>query len=310
MGIHIEPSLELVWRDPRTVQLGVDPMRAIVDVPTTPDERFLSAIRRETARDALPAIADHLGCAPTSAAAVLGAAAPAIVEAVPVPHRLVEVHGSGAVADRLAVHLVGEGVEVVRTTAPPGGPVPLPDPEPHLAVLVTDHVVDPVVRSTWGRRALPQLPVVIGDGAVRIGPVLEPDAGACLACMELWRVDEDPVWPVLAGQLWGRRLPAPTPWRADVVAGTVCGLVLARLPDGRTPSRRRPTPPDAGAAPPQATPPYPGAAPSGHQLRIDRSDLTVTTLTLGPHPRCSCRALPRNDSVDARRHGSHPVPTT
>ncbi|KQO62912.1 hypothetical protein [Curtobacterium sp. Leaf261] len=303
MGIHIEPSLELVWRDPRTIQLGVDPMRAIVDVPTTPDERFLSAIRRETARDALPAIAEHLGCAPTSAAAVLGAAAPAMVEATPLPHRLVEVHGSGAVADRLVEHLRGEDVDVIRTDAPPGGPVPLPDPEPHLAVLVTDHVVDPVVRSTWSRRLVPQLPVVIGDGTVRVGPVLEPDAGACLACMELWRVDEDPVWPVIAGQLWGRRLPPPSPWRADGIAATVCGLVLARLPDGRSPTPRSTSPTPSFSA-------SPSVAPSGRQLRVDRTDLTVTPLTLGPHPRCSCRALPRNDSVDAHRRGTHRAPTT
>jgi len=35
MGIRIDPTLEFVWRDPTTVQLGVDPPRAVVPVPST-----------------------------------------------------------------------------------------------------------------------------------------------------------------------------------------------------------------------------------------------------------------------------------
>ncbi|MFZ7088287.1 TOMM precursor leader peptide-binding protein [Curtobacterium sp. RRHDQ10] len=289
MGLRIDPALEFVWRDVRTVQLGVDPQRAVVDVATTPAERFLSAVRRETARDALPVLAEQFGCPPATAAAVLGTAAPALVDVVPEPDHLVEVHGTGAVADRVVAQLLGEQVRVVRTSAPPGGPVPIPDPPPDLAVVVADLLLDPVLRSTWVRRRVPQVPAVIGDGTVRLGPVLEPDAGACLACLELWRVDEDPAWPAIAGQVWGRRLPEPTPWRTDGIAAAVTGLVLDRLRPGRA-SR--------------------ASAPDGRTSWIDRSDLTVRTRTVGAHPRCACRVLPRNDSAAVPRPGRSPAPTT
>lgn len=83
MGIRIDPTLEFVWRDPATVQLGVDPPRAVVPVPTTGEERFLSALRSETGREALSGVAAAAGCPPEVAARVLGAASPAVVDVLP-----------------------------------------------------------------------------------------------------------------------------------------------------------------------------------------------------------------------------------
>lgn len=57
MGIRIDPSLEFVWRDLHTVQIGVDPPRAVVPVASVAEERFLTSLRRETSREALPALA-------------------------------------------------------------------------------------------------------------------------------------------------------------------------------------------------------------------------------------------------------------
>jgi len=276
MGIRIDPSLEFVWRDPHTVQVGVDPPRAVIAVPTAADERFLSALRRETSREALPAIAEQAGSPPAEAAAVLGAVAPALIDVLPEPLSRVEVHGRGSVAVLLADLLLREGVTVVRTTAPLGGPVPLPDPPPQLAVVVADHVVDPALRSAWIRRDVPHLPVVVGDGRVRIGPLLEPAAGPCLHCLELARTDEDPGWPTIASQVWGRPASVPSSLLAAAVAVTACRLLLDRLP--RT-----------GAVPP-----------TGEQFLLNRDDLALRSRTIRPHPRCACRALPGNGSHAVR----------
>ena len=142
MGIRIDPTLEFVWRDPATVQLGVDPPRAVVAVPTTGEERFLDGLRRETGHDVLAGLAAASGCSPERAAGVLGAASPAVVEVLPEPLERIEVHGDGVLADIVATFLSGEGVTVSRTTAPAGGPIALPEPEPRLAVVVADHVVE------------------------------------------------------------------------------------------------------------------------------------------------------------------------
>ncbi|PZE38399.1 hypothetical protein DEJ31_03630 [Curtobacterium sp. MCPF17_031] len=285
MGIRIDPSLEFVWRDPCTVQLGVDPPRAVVPVPTTAEERFLCALRRETARDVMAGLARSVGCAPAAAARVLGDAAAAVVDMLPEPLARVEVAGAGSLADELDRMLTGDGVTVVRTLTPRGGPVPEPDPPPALAVLVADHVTDPTVRAAWTRRSVPHLPVVVGDGRVRVGPFLVPGAGPCLQCVELERTDADPAWPAIAAQVWGRPAAALSPWRAATVAATVTRSVLDRLP-------------------------LVVQRPDAEQLVFDRADLSVTRRWVAPHPRCACRSLPGTDSPPGVRPVTSPAPTT
>lgn len=285
MGIRIDPTLEFVWRDPTTVQLGVDPPRAVVPVPTTGEERFLSALRRETGRDALSGVAVAAGCAPEVAARVLGAASPAVVEVLPEPLARVEVHGTGPLADTLAELLSGEGVTVARTTARRGGPVDLPEHDPRLAVVVADHVVDPALRAAWTRRGVPHLAVVVGDGCVRVGPFVVPGAGPCLQCVEYARVDDDPAWPAVAAQVWGRPAAPLSPWRIAAIGAAATRLLVERLP--RTSQQPRP-----------------------EQLVFARDDLSVSLQPVGSHPRCACRALPGNGSPPEHPHAWNPVATT
>ncbi len=298
MGIRIDPTLEFVWRDPATVQLGVDPPRAVVPVPTTAEERFLCALRRETGRDALTALADTLGCRPEVAASVLAAASPAVVEVLPPPSPRVQVHGKGSLADLIAAQLAGEGTEVVRTEpSPTARDRPTADTEPDdvplaFAVVVADHVVDPALRASWTRRDVPHLAVVVGDGTVRIGPVVSDDRGPCLQCLEYARSDEDPAWPAVAAQVWGRPAAALGPWRTAAVAVAAVRVVLGRLPSA-TVARGRP-----------------GDADHRDQLVLDRSDLAVTRRSVPPHPRCACRALPGTDSAPGCPRAPNPAATT
>lgn len=285
MGIRIDPTLEFVWRDPATVQLGVDPPRAVVAVPTTGEERFLSALRRETGREALSGLAVTSGCPPDVAARVLGAASPAVIDVLPEPLERIEVHGSGGLADTIAAHLSGEGVTVARTSSPRGGPVVLPEHEPRLAVVVADHVVDPALRAAWTRRAVPHLAVVVGDGRIRLGPFVVPGAGPCLQCAEFARVDDDPAWPAIASQLWGRPPSPLSPWRTAAVAAAATRLLVQRLP----------------LRPQRADP---------EQVVFDRDDLAVSRWSVPLHPRCACRALPGTDSEHGLPHVWNPVATT
>ena len=285
MGIRIDPTLEFVWRDPATVQLGVDPPRAVVPVPSTGEERFLSALRRETGRDALSGVAATTGCPPEVAARVLGAASPAVVDVLPEPLARVEVHGAGALADAVAELLSGEGVTVARTRAPHGGPVVLPEQEPRLAVVVADHVVDPALRAAWTRRGVPHLSVVVGDGRVRVGPFVVPGAGPCLQCVEYARADDDPAWPAIAAQVWGRPAAPLSPYRIAAIATAATRQLVERLP--RTTQR-----------------------PRAEQLVFARDDLSVSLQPVSTHPRCACRALPGTDSPPERPHAWTPVATT
>ena len=284
MGIRIDPTLEFVWRDPTTVQLGVDPPRAVVPVPTTGEERFLSALRRETGRDALAGLAAASGCPPDVAAGVLGAAAPAVVDVLPEPLARIEVHGTGSLTDAVAELLSGEGVTVARTAARPGGPVPTPEPEPQLAVVLADHVVDPALRAAWSRRDVPHVAVVVGDGRVRIGPFVVPGAGPCLQCAEYARVDEDPAWPAIAAQVWGRPAAPLSPYRTAAIAAATTRVLLERLPRLTQ---------DA----------------DDQQVVFERDDLSVSVRSVRPHPRCACRALPGTGSAPGSPRAWNPVAT-
>ncbi|MET3453254.1 TOMM precursor leader peptide-binding protein [Curtobacterium sp. 1544] len=285
MGIRIDPTLEFVWRDPRTVQLGVDPPRAVIAVPTTGEERFLCALRRETGREALSGLAAATGCPPDVAARVLGAASPAVVDVLPEPLSRVEVHGAGTLADTIGALLEGEGITVARTSAPRGGPVDLPSQEPRLAVVVAEHVVDPALRAAWTRRGVPHLSVVVGDGRVRVGPLLVPGAGPCLQCIEYARADDDPAWPAIAAQVWGRPAAPLSPYRTAAIAAAASRLLLERLPL-RT------------------------QRPGDDQVVFDRDDLSVSRQPVRLHPRCACRALPGSDSPPGLPHAWSPVRTT
>ncbi|WP_439694043.1 hypothetical protein ACRQ4B_07375 [Curtobacterium sp. SP.BCo] len=285
MGIRIDPTLEFVWRDPTTVQLGVDPPRAVVPVPSTGEERFLAALRRETGREALSGLAAASGCPPAVAARVLGAASPAVVDVLPEPLARVEVHGTGRLADSIAALLEGEGVTVARTSAPRGGPVVLPTQDPALAVVVADHVVDPALRAAWTRRGVPHLAVVVGDGRVRLGPFVVPGAGPCLQCVEYGHVDDDPAWPAIAAQVWGRPAAPLSPYRTAAVAASATRMLLERLP-------------------------LVTQRPQDEQLVFDRDDLAVSVQPVSFHPRCACRALPGSDSPPGLPHAWTPARTT
>lgn len=285
MGIRIDPALEFVWRDPCTVQLGVDPPRSVVPVPTTAEERFLCALRRETGRDAMSGVAQSVGCAPAVAARLLGDAAPAVVDIRPEPTARVEVSGTGPLAQELDRMLTGDGVTVVRTSAPRGGPVPEPEPPPVLAVLVADHVTDPAVRAAWCRRSVPHLPVVVGDGRVRVGPFLVPGAGPCLQCVE-------PRTHRRRSGLAGDRRTGVGPTGGRAVA----------LPCG---DDRHDGDPSGARAPPLVAQ-YPDA----QQLLVDRTDLSVTVRRVAPHPRCACRGLPGTGSPPGPRPVWSPARTT
>ncbi|GAA3339763.1 hypothetical protein GCM10017714_16750 [Curtobacterium pusillum] len=285
MGIRIDPTLEFVWRDPTTVQLGVDPPRAVVPVPTTGEERFLCALRRETGREALSGLAAATGCPPGVAARLLGAASPAVVDVLPEPLARVEVHGTGSLPDAVTDLLSGEGVTVARTSAPRGGPVAMPAQDPRLAVVVADHVVDPALRAAWTRRGVPHLAVVVGDGRVRVGPFVVPGAGPCLQCLEYARVDDDPAWPAIAAQVWGRPAAPLSPYRIAAIAAAAVRMLLERLP-------------------------LVTQRPQDEQLVFERDDLSVTRRPVVFHPRCACRALPGTDSPPGLPHAWNPVATT
>jgi hypothetical protein len=68
-------------------------------------------------------------------------------------------------------------------------------------LIAAHHVLAPGRAARWLAVDVPHLPVVFGERAAVLGPLVVPGRTPCLRCAEEHRIDADPAWPVLAGQL-------------------------------------------------------------------------------------------------------------
>lgn len=257
MALKLDPRWPLVWRNPFSVQLGIDPPLVRLDDLTDVEERMLSALAVGVT---LPGLA--LICRGDTAQRdwLLKRLAPVLlVDETPAPLPLVAVSGSGPLVDELTRVLANSGVRVVVAEHASD----LEQSSPDLAVLVGDFVLAPASHSVWLRRDIPHVPVVSSDTGVTIGPVIEPGDGPCLLCVELHRRDEDAAWPAVATQLLGRRTTTPTLVSVETAA-TLTRLVLGRLHFGPTASL---------------------------SVRIDAATGERTTTSWTQHPECGCRGI-------------------
>lgn len=271
MDIRLDPRLPLVWRDPQTLQIGVDRPRAVLDGVTNRQERIIAAIAAGHGRSGTPPIAQRVGCADHEVVELIERLRPALVAPGAGAGPVVEVPGSSSLSTSIAAMLEAEGMRIIMGAAPDGED----DDEPALAIAVSAHVHDPVVTAGWLRRDVPHLCVVTGDGFARIGPVVVPGVTACCRCLDLHRADVDSAWGAIAAQLWGRPARDQPPLLVGEIAARASRRALQRLTG------------DADRLPDSAL----------EMLDIDTGE--VTTSVSRPHPDCGCGALPRTGSVDA-----------
>lgn len=281
MTIRIDPRWPVVWRDPFTIQIGIDPARVVIDDVGPTEERMLAALAVGVTRAGLAVVAE-------TEAHLVDAFLDVITPALMAPTArytgaTVAISGDGMFADQCA-RLVGEaGVRVVRAA----GPALLVDTRPDLAVIVGRSVFPPEAHAIWLRRDVPHLPVLFTESAVHLGPTVEPGTSACLVCVELRRRDADAAWPAIATQLLGRAVRAEPPTLATEAAAAAARMVLERLEAGH------------------------GGRPG---LRISiQGERSI--LRWEPHPDCGCRGLsPEARGIDSAVElpviHSTPTPTT
>lgn len=232
------------------MQFGIDSPAVVLDDLSNAEERMIAALVSGVSRSGLEMIARESGAEEAEAHSLITAVGPALRPPAAASLGTVTISGTGVTADQLAVALRGAGAAV-------GGDIP----ELCLAIIVSHYVIEPELHGRWLRRDVPHLPVVYGDSVVRIGPIVEPGSGPCLFCLELHRRDDDPSWPAIASQLWGRTSAAETSIVAGEVAAIASRLALSRLRDGA------------------------GAAASAH-LHVETG--VVMRQHWQPHPECAC----------------------
>jgi hypothetical protein len=297
MVLKLDGRFACVWRDPFSLQLGVDPARVVLREVTTAEERMIAALGSGVSRSGLDMIAESSGASEQDVAALLRKLKLLLVpEAVEPPAARVSIVGRGQTVERIAGILALAGVSVTVSATVTSEPT-------DLGIVVGHYVLDPESYGFWLRRDLPHLPVVFGDDSVQLGPIVEPGSTPCLYCLEHYRRDADASWSAIASQLWGRRAASETPLVSAEVAARVARLVLGRLESGRLESGRLESGRLESGRQSGHRPGRAGAARS-FRLAVDSGELTRRDWM--PHPDCGCVAIPGISS--AGRPGTDSAP--
>ncbi len=252
-----------LWRDDDTVQIGVDPRRAVAisgmshasDVIRLLDgSRDRAGVLAEAGRRGVPAVVAERVLTVLAAAGVLIDYPAQLLRSVPADLRrrlrpvlaaaalgsqdadggarllarrsatTVTVSGAGLVAESLADLLTRSGLAARRGQLADGG-------EADLLVLVGHQ--SPSQTTELLRLSRPHLSVTASEGIGVVGPLVRPGSTACLRCLDLTRAERDPAWPLILAQLSRRSAdpPACDPVLAAAVAAQA-GAVVVAFADG------------------------------------------------------------------------------
>lgn len=204
---HLNPSLPLVWQNPDTLQIGIDP--PVVVLSHVPDDVLLLVhhLGCGVSESGLAMFAKTQGVSPERTQALLEDLAPALgrpVDSVVTPFVL---DGPADLVARATSVLSGLGHAVARAAhddTPPESTAPG-------EVLVFGHFV-PHPRSfhRWLRVDRPHTPVVFSDQTITVGPRIIPGQTRCLRCALATPGQSPQVSAALSSQLWGRIAPSAT----------------------------------------------------------------------------------------------------
>jgi bacteriocin biosynthesis cyclodehydratase domain-containing protein len=245
----LKPGLLPVWRDRDTLQIGIDPRRAVALAGMSEAGWMISLLDGSRDRAQVISAAGDRGIPPQLAERVLTLlAAGGALEDFPagtyraLPRQLrarlapelaaaslahgdgdggarilarrraayVSVHGGGRLGPGVAGLLIASGIGQV-TSSDGSGPGAGGEP---LAGARPDLVVligthVPELAASLMRGQIPHLAAAAGEAIGVVGPLVIPGASACLRCLDLARTDRDPAWPLILAQLAGRRPDPP-----------------------------------------------------------------------------------------------------
>lgn len=280
MMLRLDPTIPIVWRDPYSLQVGIDEPVCTLPEATAATQRMLAALAVGVPRPALSVIGTNAGASEAQVAALLKAVRPALLTGQANRIRpVVALDDEHGLMPQLRTLAEQSGIRTVFASDVHGAMVAG-------AVIVANFAVTPAQHGAWLNRDVPHLPVVFGDHRVRIGPFVEPGVGPCVHCVQLERVDEDPAWPAMATQLVAKSAASATPLpRTDATVRAVRMLADRLITGSRS---------------------YLATS-----IVVDAATGSVTERSHRPHERCACRALPENVTVlDGQRVPSPARPSS
>lgn len=219
---------DVIRRGPGEVQVGLDPVRAVVVTGLSEDEiSVLEHLDGSLPMSDIATRSDRLG---SVVGDLLRSGVVADAHAVDVSRPRVGVSGHAPVVHALSQVLQHHRLDVV--TGIDGLAGVEADVRPvDLVVLAVEDAVAPEDRHL--PPGVPVLPVIVQRTTAQVGPLVRGTGGVCLLCLDLTRADLDPAWGnVLAqtvlGAGHGGLAPSPLAFAA---AGIAASMILAWTQD-------------------------------------------------------------------------------
>lgn len=270
LRLALRPGVHVLRRDSTTLQVGLDPARAVV-LPDRPEVREVlealatpgSVVDRQRCHDGtldllersgllvdldrlLPLVPDRpVDVAPGRRAAVAALAATAGDETGQLIARraatCVEILVAGSPEASDVVTTVAALLDAVGLTHA-GRREAAPAGRGRVGLLVAVGEPSRELLDPWLRTGTPHLLLRLTEGRAVVGPFVDPGRTACLRCVDAHHTDVDPGWPLLVAQYAAASsrprvdtLPEPVdPALAALVAGWAVRELVSHV-EGRVP---------------------------------------------------------------------------
>lgn len=215
--LRLDPRLALVWRTPDTLQIGIDPVVAIVE--EVPDEALplLEGLRAGVTPSGIAMLATHAGLEEVQRDSLLRQVHTALGTKPPAAGIAISVTGESAHRRLVTDHLRLLGHTVSETSVPASR---------NERIIMANYVLDPVEYRDCMSHDIPHTPVIFRDQSVTVGPRVTPGLGPCLQCLWQHELAINPHHQAVMSQLWNT--PAPTDTPAMTLQATWAALTLIR----------------------------------------------------------------------------------
>ena len=291
-----------LWRDRDTIQIGVDPRRAVALTGAGAAAGLIGLLDGSRDREQLLAAAAELGVPRplTEQMLTLLAAAGLLIDYPArllrgLPHdararllpelaaasiarqdtdggalvltrraaAVVHVLGAGQIAAGIAQILTASGVQARRPAA--GAARPQRGAAPPAIAVLAGQLPDPAAPLC----RTPHLAVAAREAIGVVGPLVRPGISACLRCLDLARADRDSAWPLILAQI-ARREAEPVACDAALAAAVTAQAAIQVLAFIDCPDRVSPA--------------------QNATLELVQPGWQWARRSWPPHPACTCRA--------------------
>lgn len=249
MFVQIDPTIPVVWRTHNSAQAGIDPIRVRLDDIDDVTARALGDLVKGTSTQRLSAL---LGANRSVALRQLLAPILGLRPGIPLP-RVAVVGRTPSTRILAEICAPAFSTTSVVTHSTDVDPITV-----DAVILVSDFVVSPMDVQPWLGGDIDHLTVVFSESSAVVGPLVRPGQSACVTCVELDRIDNDPAWSAIAPQVWSR-----TAYPTRALVAHAASEVLSVMSAG-----------------------------SGYSTRIDGETFSRVIRPHAVHPRCGCQSLP------------------